>query len=445
MSFLALAIHKVAAIPIVDQSSMSPDSGVYGALGDGLNFNATFGDNPQPFTLSVDPNFIETTKLKASLYRLSRDVDIVDWEDGPPQHNMTTIRDYWVHNYSWAEVQDEINRKYHQYTTTVHSSLSYPYPIPIHFVHHKSFRSDAIPLLMIHGWPSTFLEWDKVIDTLTSPPNASLPAFNVVAPNLPGFGLSPAPEHAGLGPRETGQALDDLMHQLGYNNYSVYDTDLGTMVALWMVSDSKAIVSRMTDFGFATPNATDLQRYAANQTTPEETAYIQLSNNINALDTAYIGLHSTRPSLIGQLGTDSPVGFVGWQWDLRYHFSDGYPYTAQELITYAMMLYIQGTYGGIRTYKEFFQANGLDDASYPSTSVPTGIQQWPSEHPNRTDSHNPFGITPLSWLQRRSNVTYLNNDHLGDAGGHFPAEANPQAWLHDVWTFFGDGDLSGWY
>lgn len=170
---------------------------------------------------------------------------------------MTAVSKYWAKNYSWADVQSGINEKYSQYTTTVQSGPNFTYPVPLHFVHHRSSRSDAIPLLMLHGWPSSFLEWDKVIGPLTSPPSSSLPAFDVVAPDLPGHGFSPAPQNPGLGPREIGQAFDDLMHQLGYTRYSIYTTDLGTFVGNWMVYDlSSSVVSHLTDFGYAPPNAT---------------------------------------------------------------------------------------------------------------------------------------------------------------------------------------------
>jgi pimeloyl-ACP methyl ester carboxylesterase len=91
------------------------------------------------------------------------------------------------------------------------------YLVPLHFVHHRSHRNDAIPLLFIHGWPGSFLEVSNIIGNLTNPPNASLPAFHVVAPSIPGFGFSPTPQKPGFGPVETSHAFNELMCQLGYS------------------------------------------------------------------------------------------------------------------------------------------------------------------------------------------------------------------------------------
>lgn len=68
------------------------------------NFNATFGSSPQPFEIDVDPGFIEETRLKASLTRYAVDIEIADFEDGPPRHNVSTVRDFWVDEYDWEEV-----------------------------------------------------------------------------------------------------------------------------------------------------------------------------------------------------------------------------------------------------------------------------------------------------------------------------------------------------
>ena len=75
------------------------------------NFNATFGSSPAPFEIDVDPGFIKNTVLKASLTRYAVDVEQPDLLDGPPKHNVTTVRDYWVNQYNWFDVQDQLNQR----------------------------------------------------------------------------------------------------------------------------------------------------------------------------------------------------------------------------------------------------------------------------------------------------------------------------------------------
>lgn len=385
---LAMTFHTVfsrrvlfAAIPFV----LSCAAAVPG-LGDGLNYKFSATDIPQPFEIDVDPDFINVTTLKASLYRPSRNLlNYTAFEDGATQQNMTTLRDYWVKDYDWYSVQADLNSKYKHFTTTVHAGENYTYPIGLHFVHHRSNRSDAVPILFLHGWPSTFLEWANLIDPLTNPPNDSLPAFHVVAPDLPGFGFSPAPAYSGLGQREMGQGFDDLMHQLGYPSYNIYTTDLGEGVGRWMKYDaSDSVLSQMSDFFFVVPNATDRERYAANLTTPEETTFIAEYDYQFEMDFGYGYLHSTRPLQAAIPLNDSPVGFVGYFWQLQQTFSDGYPYSPLQLINDAMMLFIPGLYGNIRLYKTSFYVS-----SRPSTPPAMASMSWRTTHDDMLTRHFP--------------------------------------------------------
>ena len=75
------------------------------------NFKATFGRSPAPFKIDVDPDFIQQTVLKASLTRYAVDIEVPDLTDGPPRHNVTTVRDYWVNQYNWFDIQDQINQR----------------------------------------------------------------------------------------------------------------------------------------------------------------------------------------------------------------------------------------------------------------------------------------------------------------------------------------------
>jgi len=312
---------------------------------------------PKPFQVSVDPGFIEKTIQKAGLYRPS--IALVDqdttWEDGPSPQELNKLASYWSHDYDWFTVQKQINANFSHYTTTINGSRNYQHPIPLHFVHNRASQSpeDAIPLLLLHGWPSSHLEWAKVIHPLTNPSNKSSPRFNVVAPDLPGFGFSPAPTHPNLGPREMGLAFDAIMHQLGYLKYVVASTDLGWLVGSWMAYDTTSVIAHSTDFFVVTPNATDLARFAANETSVQETAYMTSLQQFQTNDFAYSVIQGTKPLALALALTDSPVGFAGWIWQLIATLGDGYAYSKEELITTTMMLWIQGTYGNLRAYKEF--------------------------------------------------------------------------------------------
>ena len=189
--------------------------------------------------------------------------------------------------------------------------------IPLHFVHHTSPRNDAIPLIFVHGWPGSFLEVEYIIDLLTNPPNASLPAFQVVAPSIPGYGFSPAPDFDGFGPREAGHAFNALMQQLNYSKYVYQGGDLGGLMLPYMAYEfPENFVSGLANIWPVAPNAVDLTRYAGNRSTADEIAYIQ---NIEAYITqrsGYRQVMQTRPLLVSYALTDSPLGFTMWYVDL---------------------------------------------------------------------------------------------------------------------------------
>lgn len=154
----------------------------------------------------------------------------------------------------------------------------------------------------------------------------------------------------------------------------MYSTDLGFAVALKMVVEQEAhIINHITDFYFVFPDDADLARYAANETTPEETAYIGSVNAWFATHSGYSAIHSTLPLSIAHALNDSPVGFLAWMYQLVFTVSDQ-AYTASEVITQALLLYIPGVYGNIRSYKELFGATNFTPDK--KTTVPTSVLQF---------------------------------------------------------------------
>jgi pimeloyl-ACP methyl ester carboxylesterase len=197
-------------------------------------------------------------------------------------------------------------------TTDGDCRSEYTHPIPLHFVHHQSPRQGAIPLLYIHSSPGSFIEVENIIDVLTNPPNNTLPAFHVAAPDIPGFSFSPAPEHPGLGLREAGQSFKNLMSQLGYDKYVIRGGDVGALTLRHMATDfPDSVVSVLSNFYLVFPNATDVVRwrckgYPATQlSTPIPTSVIfKASTAICPWFFSLPNLHA--PALLPS--TDKPYG-----------------------------------------------------------------------------------------------------------------------------------------
>lgn len=210
-----------------------------------------------------------------------------------------------------------------------------------------------------------------------NPADKDKSAFHIVAPDLPGYGFSPAPTAPGLGPPEYAAAFASIMRQLDYEEYAVYSTDLGFIIALAMLANYESrIIKHATDFYFVLPNSTDTKRCLANQTTPEETKYIEGVNTFFPAHAGYSAIQSTFPLSIADALNDSPVGFLAWIYQLIYTQSDK-AWTSSQLITDALVLYLPGVYGNIRSYKELYAGfTLLANGELKKTEVPTAAVQF---------------------------------------------------------------------
>ncbi|GKZ74298.1 hypothetical protein AnigIFM60653_009919 [Aspergillus niger] len=343
-----------------------------------LNYRAEFGSSPAPSKIDVDPKFIKDTVTKVALTRFPVELKgIPTFEDCPSIENATPVRDYWITSYNWSDIQDELNAKY---------LPNFQHDVKLHFVHHRSDRPDAIPLLFLHGWPGSFLEVGHIIGQLTSPPNTSLPAFHVVAPSLPGIGFSPPPEHDGSGPIPMAHAFHVLMMQLGYSRYPTE-------------GDRAAV---------------------ANHTAPQGAInYISLIDYYVYYGSRYRYIQQSKPLQLAYGLGNSPLGHAMWMYEIMAGLVTTPNYwTLKDIITWSM------------TYSD---SNRLYFTSPPSISnikPPIALSEFPGDVT--------AGL-PLSWAQRDGNVV-VRYSH--PQGGHFPATEVPDLLLADVWTYFGNKNLS---
>ncbi|KAI5461852.1 Alpha/Beta hydrolase protein [Mariannaea sp. PMI_226] len=401
------------------------------------NVNATFEKSPKPFKFHVDRDFIEDTRQRV-LHARAPDF-IGAKTDGPGPQNFTMIRNFWVNNYTWDDVEASINDKLQQFTILVEPVIdNATYPVPLHFVHHRSPRADAIPLLFFHGWPGSFLEVSDIIDELTHPHNETAPAFHVVAPSIPGFAFSPAPQDPGFGPVKTAHAYNELMRQLGYHRYAGQGGDIGAFILRHTAAlFPKNLVSVHSNFWIQPPETNDIRRLAEGLATPDEAAYIQIIESYMNIGSGYRLMHQTEPLTLAYSVVDSPMGNLMWVYALMQENIDHTitKWRTDEIITWSMMYYIQGIYSSMRFYKEMVNDGDLyvlDFAIMPPVEVPVAITQFPHDLGYRM---------PLEWARRGGNNVLKRTLH--DQGGHFAAREAPDALVNDMREWFGDRELSG--
>jgi pimeloyl-ACP methyl ester carboxylesterase len=423
----------------------------------GLNFEASFRETIDRFKIDVDEGFLSNTKLKASLTRFVEDISQPDFTDGPPRSMVEKTATFWANEYDWREVEAKINRDLQQYTTIVcPPGEIFPHPVPLHFVHHRSQRESAIPLLFIHGWPGSFLEVESIIAPLTNPRNDDMPAFHVVAPSVPGYGFSPSPGRPGMGYRAVAHVFNALMQKLGYVKYVYQGGDAGDFIGHFAALDfPSAVVSGHSNFWISPPTAADLERSANGQTSREEDSIIERLSNFTTEHWSYGVIQQTQPLKLAIGMTDSPVGLAMWIYDIaRTGFEDPDFLSLHQIVTWTMMHWINGPYAAFSLYKNGRKVR-LNSGRFTRISIGCanidqdgivsiqGINSMPYISQPIALSQFPYDIwygTPLEWARRSGNVVQMKKH---SRGGHFAAVDVPDLLVDDIRAFFGDEDLSG--
>ena len=142
-----------------------------------------------PFRISVPDADLDDLRARLARTRWPEAECVDDWSQGIPLAYTRELADYWANDYDWRAREAALNR-FDQYTTEIDG-------LDIHFIHQRSTRDDAFPLVITHGWPGSIVEFHKVIE----PPHRAR-GFDVVCPSLPGYGFSGKPRTYGLGNRQ---------------------------------------------------------------------------------------------------------------------------------------------------------------------------------------------------------------------------------------------------
>jgi pimeloyl-ACP methyl ester carboxylesterase len=192
-----------------------------------------------------------------------------------------------------------------------------------------------------------------MIEHLVNPPKASLQAFHVIAPSIPGYGFSPSPSRPGMGYREAGHAFHALMKKLGYDKYVIQGGDAGDFILRYQAVDyPESVVSGLSNFWIIPPNDGDREKYRQNESTDDEKFIIELLDFFSTERWAYGQIQQTRPLRLAWAMTDSPVGLAMWLYDAVIGVVvDPAIWTPERLITWTMMHWIPGPYAAFSLYK----------------------------------------------------------------------------------------------
>ena len=173
----------------------------------------------RPFTLDIPEADLADLAARLDRTRWPEAATVDDWTQGTPLAALRELVAYWRTGYDWRRCEARLNAV-GQFVTEIDG-------LDIHFLHKPSSRSDAVPLLLTHGWPGSVVEFLGVIDELTEPTVADTQAFHVIAPSLPGYGFSAKPGATGWGVERIAQAWTELMQRLEYRRWMAQGGDWG--------------------------------------------------------------------------------------------------------------------------------------------------------------------------------------------------------------------------
>ena len=188
--------------------------------------NSKFANNGIiPFKIEVADSEINDLQNRLQRTRLPDQLDNVSWEYGTNLSFMNDLVAYWMDEFDW-KAQERLLNEFDQYKTEVDD-------LDLHFIHQRSENPDAIPLMLVHGWPGSISEFYKIIKPLTDPVSHGgdiSDSFHIIAPSLPGFAFSEAPSTSGYSPEKIALILSQLMEKLGYQRYAIAGGDWGAII-----------------------------------------------------------------------------------------------------------------------------------------------------------------------------------------------------------------------
>ncbi|NGN93386.1 epoxide hydrolase 1 [Nocardioides sp. KC13] len=331
------------------------------------------------------------------------------WDQGVPLADLVDLVEHWRTAYDWRAFEDRLNR-IGQFRTTVDG-------LGIHFLHRRSPRADATPLLLTHGWPDSVVRYTDVVDELAEPADEDAPAFHVVVPSLPGFGYSDRPGSTGWGTEKTAAAWVELMGRLGYAEFLAHGGDWGGNI-------TTVLAGRFPDhlLGIHSTFAEGPPGLTMDGLTPQERAWAEGTRDFWRHRAAYAKQQASRPQTIGYALVDSPVGLLAWLLDKFAEWSDTddspFETISRDRVLDNVTLYWLTRTGAsaARIYHE--SHNALDPGL--RVDVPSAITIYPGD----------VERCPRPWAEQR----YRRIVRWGtpERGGHFPSMEVPDVFVEDL-------------
>ena len=367
-----------------------------------------------PFTIDIPQADLDDLHRRLEMTRWPDAMDGAGWDYGTDPVYLRELVAYWRNGFDWRSQERRLNA-FANFRAEVDG-------VDIHFIHERGTGPSPTPILLLHGWPSSFVQMLDLIPLLTDPAtHGGDPAdsFDVVAASLPGYGFSGSTTDRPMTQTRMGDLLHALMTEtLGYTRYGIRASDIGAGVQSQMALGHPEAIAGMHITGSRVP-------FVPDDLSTIEQAYIDAVNEGARTEGAYAHLHRTKPQTLAYGLNDSPVGLAAWIIEKFRAWSDcggdvEACYTKDELLTNIAVYWFTRTISSsIRVYRDGFG---------PDTR--TGIPDVTTAH---LMAHEQIPNAPDEWTRRFYRIDRMNR---AERGGHFMEWEQLAIVADDLRTFF---------
>ena len=378
----------------------------------------------EPFVVDVSAAVLTDLRARLHATRWPDQLPGTGWDYGTDLGYLRELCDYWADGFDWIAAERRLNQ-WPQFTTDIDDQR-------LHFIHARAERPDAVPLLVLHGWPGSVAEMLPIIEPLRDPASTGDihgPAFDVVCVSLPGFGFSGPTRDTGWHVRRIAAAMVELMERLGYPRFCALGGDWGATTCNYLGLDFPERLDGMylTMVAAGPPQGSD-----GSELDDRERAWLADSAAFFVRDAGYMQIQGTRPQTLAYAMNDSPAGLAGWIVEKFRAWSDCDGDVESAISRDAMLTNItvywvtETANSSFRIYLEAMRAGQFQPIA-TRIGVPTGCAIFPKE----------VVKSPRSWAERAWDLRHWTEM---PKGGHFPALEVPELLVADVRRFFRDLD-----